>query len=235
MRRLWTFEPADCLGMGFGIWIREYRARDISHNGIYGLLSHNLKSKIQNLKLVVAAVVIVTTAVAHAGAALKWQDDWQRVVEAAKKEGQVVVYISGYEAILPDFEKEFPEIKVVAITGKRKPTWTASAGGTARGKIYRRCFQHRGESQLPTVSRRQGARSNQAGADLAGSHRPVEVVSEEASVFRPRRTVCFQLCRLGDLRLDQLPHQARRCEGVQVLRRSLAAEVERQDRDSRYP
>ena len=95
MRRLWTFEPADYLGMGFGIWIREYRARDISHNGIYGLLSLNLKSKIQNLKLVVAAVVIVTTAVAHAGAALKWQDDWQRVVEAAKKEGQVVVGIGG--------------------------------------------------------------------------------------------------------------------------------------------
>ncbi|MGZ8532108.1 MAG: hypothetical protein ACXW6J_16080, partial [Candidatus Binatia bacterium] len=47
-----------------------------------------------------------------------WQLEWEKTLDAAKKEGQVVVYISGYEAILPDFEKEFPEIKVVAITGR---------------------------------------------------------------------------------------------------------------------
>ena len=29
-------------------------------------------------------------------------------LEAAKKEGLVTIYISGYEALLPDFEKEFP-------------------------------------------------------------------------------------------------------------------------------
>ena len=47
-----------------------------------------------------------------------WQVEWEKTLEAAKKEGQVVVYISGYEAILPDFEKEFPEIKVIAVTGR---------------------------------------------------------------------------------------------------------------------
>ncbi len=47
-----------------------------------------------------------------------WQQEWEKTLEAAKKEGQVVVYISGYEAILPDFEKEFPEIKVTAVTGR---------------------------------------------------------------------------------------------------------------------
>ena len=49
---------------------------------------------------------------------LPWQQEWEKTLEAAKKEGQVVVYISGYDAILPDFEKEFPEIKVVAVTGR---------------------------------------------------------------------------------------------------------------------
>ena len=82
------------------------------------VFSDNPKSKIQNPKWVVVVLALLVAAVAHAGAARTWQDDWQRVVEAAKKEGQVVVYISGYEAILPDFEKEFPEIKVVAITGR---------------------------------------------------------------------------------------------------------------------
>src|SRR5262245_32439100 len=45
-----------------------------------------------------------------------WKKEWDRTLQAAKKEGQVAVYISGYEAVLPDFEKEFPDIKVVAVT-----------------------------------------------------------------------------------------------------------------------
>ena len=45
-----------------------------------------------------------------------WQRGWERTLEAAKKEGQVVIYISGYEAVLQDFEKEFPDIKVIAVT-----------------------------------------------------------------------------------------------------------------------
>jgi iron(III) transport system substrate-binding protein len=45
-----------------------------------------------------------------------WQQEWEKTIEAARKEGQVMVYISGYEAVLLDFEKEFPDIKVVAVT-----------------------------------------------------------------------------------------------------------------------
>ena len=47
-----------------------------------------------------------------------WQVEWEKVLAAAKKEGQVAVYISGYEEVLPDFQKEYPEIKVAAITGR---------------------------------------------------------------------------------------------------------------------
>jgi len=47
-----------------------------------------------------------------------WQQEWEKSLAAAKNEGQLVVYISGYEAILADFEKEFPEIKVVEVTGR---------------------------------------------------------------------------------------------------------------------
>jgi len=47
-----------------------------------------------------------------------WQQEWEKTLEAAKKEGQVTVYISGYEAVLAHFEREFPEIKVVAVTGR---------------------------------------------------------------------------------------------------------------------
>lgn len=47
-----------------------------------------------------------------------WQLEWEKTLDAAKREGQVVVYISGYDAILQDFEKEYPEIKVTAVTGR---------------------------------------------------------------------------------------------------------------------
>ena len=49
-----------------------------------------------------------------------WQQEWEKTLDAAKKEGQVVVYIGGYEAVLPDFEKEFPEIKLVVVSGARR-------------------------------------------------------------------------------------------------------------------
>jgi iron(III) transport system substrate-binding protein len=47
-----------------------------------------------------------------------WQLEWEKILEAAKKEGQVAVYISGYEEVLPEFQKEYPDIKVVPTTGR---------------------------------------------------------------------------------------------------------------------
>src|SRR5207247_4740893 len=51
-------------------------------------------------------------------AKLAWQAEWEKVLAAAKKEGQVAVYISGYEEVLPEFQKEYPEIKVLPTTGR---------------------------------------------------------------------------------------------------------------------
>lgn len=36
----------------------------------------------------------------------------------SEEEGQVSIYISGYEEVLPDFQKEYPEIKVQSVTGR---------------------------------------------------------------------------------------------------------------------
>ena len=76
----------------------------------------------QLLKLFFFAGAIILLCADHDIAAAQpkpaWQQEWDRTLEAAKKEGQVAVYISGYEAVLPHFEKEFPQIKVVAVTGR---------------------------------------------------------------------------------------------------------------------
>jgi iron(III) transport system substrate-binding protein len=52
---------------------------------------------------------------AFAAPAADWKSEWEKTVAAAKKEGQVTVYISGYDAVVPAFQKEYPEIKVVLV------------------------------------------------------------------------------------------------------------------------
>ena len=72
--------------------------------------------------LAVGVLVLAAGAVAGAAHAAdakpSWQAEWEKVLAAAKKEGQVSIYISGYEEVLPEFQKEYPEIKVIAVTGR---------------------------------------------------------------------------------------------------------------------
>jgi len=47
------------------------------------------------------------------------RSEWEKTVQAAEQEGQVVVYIAGYEAVIEAgvFQKTYPKIKVVSVTG----------------------------------------------------------------------------------------------------------------------
>jgi hypothetical protein len=64
------------------------------------------------------SIACVFGCLAESFAQSDWKKAWDKTLEAAKKEGQVTVYISGYEAVLPHFEKEYPEIKLNAVTGR---------------------------------------------------------------------------------------------------------------------
>jgi iron(III) transport system substrate-binding protein len=68
--------------------------------------------------LIIALYASKTQVAFAAQAQPGWQHEWEKILAAAKKEGQLTVYISGYEAVLPHFEKEFPEIKVNAVTAR---------------------------------------------------------------------------------------------------------------------
>jgi len=46
-----------------------------------------------------------------------WKKEWENTLQAAKKEGQVGIYIYRYEPVLEAFKKEYPDIKVSAVTG----------------------------------------------------------------------------------------------------------------------
>ena len=58
------------------------------------------------------------TAAHAADAKPAWQIEWEKTVDGAKKEGQAAVYISGNEEILPEFQKDYPEIKVTAVIAR---------------------------------------------------------------------------------------------------------------------
>ena len=48
-----------------------------------------------------------------------WKADWDRAVEAARKEGQLVLYGSAdFENLFAEFRKKYPEIKVTGVFGR---------------------------------------------------------------------------------------------------------------------
>lgn len=47
-----------------------------------------------------------------------WSKEWEKTLAAAKKEGQVTVYIYRYERLLETFRKDYPDIKVTSVTGR---------------------------------------------------------------------------------------------------------------------
>jgi len=98
---------------------------------------------------VVLAACAVLLLLAEARAQSDWKKEWEKTIEAAKKEGQVNVYIGGWEAVLESgaFQKAYPEIKV---------SWT---GGRA-GEIAQRILAERRAGKFLADVASEGLRSN---------------------------------------------------------------------------
>jgi iron(III) transport system substrate-binding protein len=71
-------------------------------------------------RLFSAALMVAGLFLLSGGAAAQsnWQKEWEQTLAAAKKEGQVTVYIYRYGAVIQDFKTEFPDINVVSVTGR---------------------------------------------------------------------------------------------------------------------
>jgi len=72
--------------------------------------------KIKNLPSIIFFLVLSVFA-GNAWAQSDWSREWEKTVQAAKKEGQVTIYIYRYERLLEAFKKDYPEIKVLTVTG----------------------------------------------------------------------------------------------------------------------
>src|SRR5690242_10662505 len=73
---------------------------------------------VANAFTVVIALFLIVFAAVEVRAQTDWKKEWEKTLAAAKKEGQVTVYIYRYEALLQDFKKEYPGINVVSVTGR---------------------------------------------------------------------------------------------------------------------
>jgi iron(III) transport system substrate-binding protein len=75
---------------------------------------------IENLKWAAFTTLLLVVATnAFAAEAPKWKDDWDKSVEAAKKEGQLVLYGSAdFEKLFAEFNKKYPEIKIIGVFGR---------------------------------------------------------------------------------------------------------------------
>ena len=61
-------------------------------------------------------LVLLFTIFPTAAARANWKEDWEKAVKAAKPEGSVVIYtFPGLERLFQEFQKKFPEIKVVEV------------------------------------------------------------------------------------------------------------------------
>ena len=82
--------------------------------------SHASARQLTILTLCALLATIVVVADTRAGEVKAWQQEWEKSVQAAKKEGQVTVYVhSTYAPAVESgaFQKAFPEIKLVPVSG----------------------------------------------------------------------------------------------------------------------
>ena len=92
-----------------------------------------------------------------------WQREWARTVEAARKEGQVNIYIGGWEAVIESgaFQKTYPEIKVVSVGGRGGETAKRILAERRAGKYLADVSSRRRGVELPDVACREKFRSDQ--------------------------------------------------------------------------
>ena len=76
--------------------------------------------------------IIFWTANLHAD----WKSDWEQTVAAAKKEGRLNLYVGRYgqAALLDEFKKDYPEIKIASVNGTGDQLATRIAAETRAGK-----------------------------------------------------------------------------------------------------
>jgi ABC-type Fe3+ transport system substrate-binding protein len=83
------------------------------------LKSANRLRAVMTLLPLIALFFFLISSPAVAASSPGWQSEWEKTLDAAKKEGQVSVYTkAGYDKAFAAFQKRYPEIKVTSVAGQ---------------------------------------------------------------------------------------------------------------------
>ena len=146
-----------------------------------------------------------------------WQAEWEKTLEAAKKEGQLSIYISGYEENLPDFQKEYPEIKVAPITGRGSQIGQRLLAERRADKFLADLVSSGGVTTYQQLFPAKVFDPIKPALLLTRGQRPDQVVPRQAPLCRSGEPIHYQLRRYRDLWLGELQHKVGRRERLQIL------------------
>ena len=94
-------------------------------------------------------VLLLCASAAFGAQADAWKADWEKTLQAAKKEGQLVLYGSpDFEVLFAEFHKKYPEIKVTGVFNRGADVAKRLDGRAARGQISRRPLRQRHDHGL---------------------------------------------------------------------------------------
>ena len=89
------------------------------------MLYHSRHSGVLGISLLILFIALISST--QVEAQNDWKAEWGKTVAAAKKEGRVVIYHgSGTYEIFQSFQKKYPEIKFVSVTGPSGPSGISS-------------------------------------------------------------------------------------------------------------
>ena len=90
---------------------------------------------LKNFSCLVTGLLLLLAAANSRAAQVDWKKDWEQTLAAARKEGQVTIYIYRYEGLLQDFKREYPGINVVSVTGRGNDLTTRIMAERRAGKF----------------------------------------------------------------------------------------------------
>ena len=179
--------------------------------------------------LLAVASVCVPTAAANAAQA-DWKKDWEQTLAAAKKEGQVTIYIYRYEGLLHDFKRDFPGINVVSVTGRGNELTNRLMAERRAGRFIADVYSGGTNSLYNTLYKGKALDPLKPLLILPEVTDTSKWYGNEHRYADPEGKYIFSFIGSREQRAARLQHEAGRPERIQILLGRHQSQMERQNR-----
>ena len=178
--------------------------------------------------LAVVSFCVPTAAVNAAQA--DWKKDWEQTLAAAKKEGQVTIYIYRYEGLLHDFKRDYPGINVVSVTGRGSELTSRLMAERRAGRFIADVYSGGTNSLYNTLYKGKALDPLKPLLILPEVTDTSKWYGNEHRYADPEGKYIFSFIGSAEQRPAGLQHQDGRSERIQILLGCHQSQMERQDR-----